>query len=301
MAVTPVQQLGKEAIAAKGWFAAHKWLLLRRVSQFAVLSLFLVGPLFGVWIVKGNLASSLTLDLLPLTDPFLLLQTLLASHKVETTALIGASIVAGFYLMLGGRVYCAWVCPVNVITDAAEWVRNKLGIKLSGQLPRSTRYWILAMTLLLAAVTGTLVWELFNPATLVQRAIIFGLGFAWMMMLGIFILDAFISRRAWCGHLCPMGAFYSMLGHVSLLRVSAVQRECCDDCMECFAICPEPQVITPALKGADKNIGPVILSSNCTNCGRCIDICSKQVFRFDHRFNNAIVNVKNTHQREVLP
>ncbi|HRD91107.1 MAG TPA: quinol dehydrogenase ferredoxin subunit NapH, partial [Accumulibacter sp.] len=33
-------------------------------------------------------------------------------------------------------------------------------------------------------------------------------------------------------------------------------------------------------------IGPVILAANCTNCGRCIDVCSKDVFAFGLRFNN---------------
>ena len=298
---TPVEQLGRDAIQAKGWIKAHKWLLLRRLSQLSILALFLVGPLFGVWIVKGNLASSLTLDVLPLTDPYLLVQSLFAGHVMETTAVLGALIVTVFYLLVGGRVYCSWVCPVNMITDLAEWVRNKLGIKGGTQLPRNVRYWILAMSFILALVTGTLAWELFNPATLVQRAIIFGVGFAWAMILAIFLFDAFVSRRGWCGHLCPMGAFYSLLGKFSVVRVSAVARSKCDDCMECFAICPEPQVITPALKGEAKDIGPVIMSSNCTNCGRCIDICSKDVFRFDHRFNNKIIDLKITHQREVLP
>lgn len=301
MAVTPYDQLGKDAVASKGWLKAHRWLLLRRISQLSILALFLLGPWFGLWIVKGNLVSSLTLDVLPLSDPYLLVQTLFTGHIAEATAITGALIVLAFYVLVGGRVYCSWVCPVNMITDFAEWTRNKLGIKAGTQLPRNARYWILAMTLVLAMLTGTLAWELFNPATLVQRALIFGLGFSWVMILGVFLFDAFVSRRGWCGHLCPMGAFYSIVGKPSILRVSAAQRNQCDDCMECFAICPEPQVITPALRGADKNIGPLIMSSNCTNCGRCIDICSKHVFKFDHRFNNDVLNSKITHQREVLP
>jgi len=301
MAATAMDKLGQEAIRSKGWWQAHQWLILRRFSQLSILALFLAGPWFGLWIVKGNLVSSLTLDTLPLTDPYLLVQSLFAGHLAETTAITGASIVVVFYLLVGGRVYCGWVCPVNMITDFAEWSRNKLRIKAGTQLPRNARYWILAMTFIVAAITGTLAWELFNPATLVQRALIFGIGFSWVMILAIFLFDAFVSRRGWCGHLCPMGAFYSLLGKLSVLRVSAVQRSKCDDCMECFAICPEPQVITPALKGETKHIGPVIMSSNCSNCGRCIDICSKNVFKFDHRFNNDVLNPKINHQREVLP
>jgi ferredoxin-type protein NapH len=285
-------QLGKDAIKTKGWLKAHKWLLLRRISQFGFLLLFLLGPWFGVWIVQGSLMSSMTLDVLPLTDPYLLLQTLVAGHIPETIAITGALIVIVFYLIVGGRSYCSWVCPVNVITDTAEWLRYRLGIKNAQTLSRRTRYMVLLMTLILAAVTGTLVWELVNPVTMVQRALVFGMGYAWMIVLGVFIFDLLVSRRGWCGHLCPVGAFYSVLGTYSLVRVSAADRDKCDDCMECFAICPEPQVITPALKGAGKNIGPIIRDSNCTNCGRCIDICSKHVFRFDHRFN---VNVAQRH------
>ena len=65
---------GAEVIKLKGWFAAHRYLILRRISQLAILGLFLAGPLLGVWIVKGNIASSLTLGVLPLTDPLVLLQ-----------------------------------------------------------------------------------------------------------------------------------------------------------------------------------------------------------------------------------
>jgi ferredoxin-type protein NapH len=57
--------------------------------------------------------------------------------------------------------------------------------------------------------------------------------------------------------------------------------------MDCFEVCPEPQVIRPALKGEAKGVGPVILSADCTNCGRCIDVCSKDVFTFGMRFNNS--------------
>jgi len=32
----------------------------------------------------------------------------------------------------------------------------------------------------------------------------------------------------------------------------------------------------------------VILAANCTNCGRCIDVCSKDVFTYDLRFNNPV-------------
>ncbi|OIP17977.1 MAG: quinol dehydrogenase ferredoxin subunit NapH [Betaproteobacteria bacterium CG2_30_59_46] len=281
--MSAARKIGTNVRAEKGWFASHKWLILRRISQLAILALFLVGPLAGLWIVKGNLAYSLTLNTLPLADPYVLLQSLLAGHIPEKMALIGVAIVLAFYFLVGGRVYCSWVCPVNMVTDAAAWLRGRLGIKGGAQISRKLRYWVLGMTLVLATVTGTIAWELINPVSMLHRGLIFGIGMTWTIVLAVFLLDLFVSANAWCGHVCPVGAFYSLLGRFSPLRVSAAKREACNDCMDCFAVCPEPQVIRPALKGAKQNIGPAILSPNCTNCGRCIDVCSKDVFRFGLR------------------
>ncbi len=265
-----------------------KWLLLRRASQLGILALFLLGPWAGIWIVKGNLSSSLTLDVLPLTDPFLLLQVLASGHLPETTALIGAAIVVAFYLLVGGRVFCGWVCPVNLITDGAAWLREKLGLRARARPPRSTRYWLLAMLLAATALTGMAVWEWVNPVSMLHRGLIFGFGFAWVVLLGVFLFDLLVASRGWCSHVCPMGATYSLVGVASLVRVRADHRARCDDCMECFRVCPEPQVIQPALKGAAQGLGPVITGINCTNCGRCIDVCDQDVFRFGTRFNNTM-------------
>ena len=282
-----IEHIGREAVMKKGWFAAHKWLVLRRFSQLTILGLFLLGPLAGIWWIKGNLSASLFLDTLPMTDPFVYLQTLLAGHvETATTAVTGVLIVLAFYLLVGGRVFCSWVCPVNLVTDAAAWGRNRLDIRQTAKLGRSTRYWMLAMTMVMAFATGTLAWELINPVSMVHRALIFGMGFAWLMLMGIFLFDLFVARRGWCSHLCPQGALYGLIGYLSPIRVRADNRAACDDCKECYIVCPEPQVITPALKGGVQGLGPVVSSGACTNCGRCIDVCAEDVFRFGTRFNN---------------
>ncbi len=194
---------GAEAIAAKGWLAAHKWLILRRSSQVGILLLFLVGPWFGWWIVKGNLNFSYTLNLLPLADPYVILQSLLAQQMPERRALIGTVIVVLFYLLVGGRSYCAWVCPVNLLTDFAYWLRVRLGLKGSAHISRPTRYWMLGMTLVAAAVTGSIAWEMVNPVSMMHRGLIFGLGLAWAVLLAVFLFDLFVMRHGWCGHLVP--------------------------------------------------------------------------------------------------
>ncbi len=271
----------------RSWLAANKWLLLRRFSQFGILALFLVGPMGGPWIIKGTLASSLVLGTVPLTDPLLLLQSLAARHWPETTALLGAFIVVATYAVVGGRTYCSWVCPINPLTDAAHWLHVRLGLPKGWQPGRHLRLALLAMALAVSALTGTVAWEFVNPVTLLYRGLLFGMGLAWAAVLAVFLFDLAISRRGWCSQLCPVGAFYGLVGAASLVRVSARHRERCDDCMDCFAVCPEAHVITPALRGAAQGIGPVIVSGDCTNCGRCIDVCDMHVFTFASRFGNA--------------
>ncbi|MCR6631833.1 MAG: quinol dehydrogenase ferredoxin subunit NapH [Magnetospirillum sp.] len=286
---------GAARAARQGWFAAHKWLLVRRLAQLGFLAVFLTGPLLHVWIAKGTLASSLTLGMLPLTDPMMAVQSLLARHALESTALLGAGIVLAAYWLVGGRAYCSWVCPLNPVTDFAAWLRARLGVKETLGLDRRLRLWLLLGVMAGSAATGTIVWEFVNPVTLLHRGLVTGAilggGAAALVVAAVLLFDLGVAAHGWCGHLCPVGAFYGLIGHASVVRVRADNRTACDNCMECFAVCPERQVIAPALRGADKGIGPVIVSGDCTNCGRCIDVCSKQVFRFGTRFGGAAVKV----------
>ncbi|WP_068088122.1 quinol dehydrogenase ferredoxin subunit NapH [Polycladidibacter stylochi] len=265
----------------------NRFLILRRLTQVFFLGLFLAGPWAGIWLVKGTLSGSLTLDILPLTDPFLLLQTMLTGHWPELTGLLGGVIVVLAYMVLGGRLYCSWVCPMNIVTDAAGWLHRKLDLKKGWQPKRQTRLYMLVTVMLLAMGTGSLAYELVNPVTMLHRGLVFGMGFVWGVVVIVFLFDTFVSRHGWCGHLCPMGAFYGLLNHKSLLRVSASNREACDDCMDCFEVCPENHVISPALRGKGEQT-PLILSRDCTDCGRCIDVCDLNVFEFTHRFNTKI-------------
>lgn len=284
MSIMARHPAGAQAIAAKGWLGAHRYLILRRLSQAVFLGLFLLGPWFGIWWVEGTLAGSRSFDILPLTDPLIVLQSVLAGHWPELTALIGAAIVLAAYALIGGRVYCSWVCPINPVTDAAHWLHDRLGLPKGWQPKRATRLWLLASVLAVSALSGTIAWEIVNPITMLHRGLVFGMGFAWALVLAVFVFDLLVARRGWCGRLCPVGAFYGLVGTGSLLRVSAAGRAACDDCMDCFAVCPENHVIAPALRGKPGET-PLILSVDCTNCGRCVDVCAVDVFAFTHRFD----------------
>lgn len=291
---TRLQEGGRNELDLKGLSMSagllrrYRHLLARRALQSLVLMLFAAGPWWGLWVVKGNLSSSLTLGTLPLTDPFVLAQTIAAGHVPAVAAWLGAAIIVAVYAVFGGRSFCSWVCPVNVATDTAGWLRRRWGMR-SGRAPtRSLRHVLLVAVLAVCALTGSAVWESVNPVSLTQRALIFGGTAAFAGVAAVFLFDLLVAPRGWCGHVCPHGAFFGLLGHCSLLRISAQASSRCNDCGDCYAVCPEPQVIPVALKGKD-GAGPVIRSADCTNCGRCIDVCSTDVFRFTHRWDSRRV------------
>jgi len=273
------KKVGSEAIKKLGWFTAHRFLLLRRLSQLSVLVLFLLGPLAGVWLIEGNLSSSLLLKVIPMTDPFILTQSLAAGFVPALDALLGAAIILLIYFIVGGRVFCSWVCPVNLITDFAYWCRKKLKLSSGSYRPsKNLRFWLLGAILLGSFINGFILWEMINPVSMFHRGILFGMGAGISVLIAVYLFDLLVLERGWCGYVCPMGAFYSLIGTLSPLAVSAKRREHCDDCLDCFVVCPEPQVLKGPLHGAHRGFGPRINSSQCTHCFRCIDVCAEDVF-----------------------
>lgn len=269
---------GKSAVEKKGWWLANRFLLMRRISQFVILTAFIVGPTVGLWILKGNLSASILLDLIPFTDPFVYIQSLFSGHIGERQALVGVLIIVLFYLIVGGRVFCSWVCPINLLTDLAAWLRRKFNLRKEQPLSRYWRYWFLVMVMLVSLLTGTLAFELINPVSALPRAILFGIGISWSLFLLIFIFDLLAVEHGWCGHLCPVGAFYSLLNKFSFIKVEARHRDKCDNCMDCFNVCPEPQILKGPVHGKKNNLNTLVTDISCTNCGRCVDVCGQDVF-----------------------
>jgi len=254
---------------------ANRYRILRRVVQISVLSLFFAGNAVGWKVLQGDLSSSLLFGVVPLADPFALLQVFATGTMVAGQALLGGGIVLLFFAAVAGRSFCGWVCPVNIVTDLADTVSAAAGGEnRSLQMSRNARYWVLGLSLALSAWLGIAAFEWISPIGALHRGVIFGMGMGWTSVVAVFLFDVFVVRNGFCGHLCPLGAFYSLTGGWSAVRVLH-SKDACTRCMRCVESCPEPQVL-PLVGKWDG----AVTSGECTNCGRCIEVCPDRAMRF---------------------
>lgn len=274
-----------------GLLFQHRYLLLRRCSQAMILLLFIACNHYGWKALRGNLSTSNLFGIVHLADPFSVLQIAATGSLVAGQALFGAVIVLVFFSILGGRMFCSWVCPMNAVTDCANWLRSSFDIdtgSISRQISRSVRYWAIGLSLALSATLGVAAFEWISPIAMFHRGAIFGMGMGWAAVLAVFLFDFAVLRHGFCGHICPLGGFYALAGRYSLLRVRHDLGRC-TLCMKCVEHCPESQV----LAAVGKETG-LVLSGECTNCGKCIEVCEDRAMGFAVRIAAAAAQKDST-------
>lgn len=286
----------------------NRFLILRRFFQLMILGLFVLGnyailelrshqeerniiirntPDFELsgtilskdnlsTILSGNLSFSKILGQISLSDPFATLQLFLAGGVLALDIWLGALLVFFFYGVFAGRAYCAYVCPVNLLTDLASLLRKKLGINAfkAVNLPRGFKYGVLFLSLLLSFVFAIPAFESINPVSAFHREVIFGMGFGLLGVAAIFIFDLFVLKDGFCGHICPIGATFSLIGKFAFLKVKHDVSKC-TQCMKCIGICPEPQVLDIVGKRS-----AFVNQMACMRCGRCIELCDDNALKF---------------------
>ncbi len=272
-------------VSAKRGLGNYRFLFLRRLVQVTIIALYVSAFSGAQSILAGNLSGTLLFDTLVLADPFAALQMLAAGIELDVRVLIGATIMLLFYGLIAGRAFCSWVCPVNILTDIAAWANRHIpyvqgSLRRSVRFSRDLRYWVLGLALLLSALTGVAAFEAISPVSLLHRGIVYGIGFSGLSVLtAVFLYDLLIQKNGFCGHICPLGAFYSLVTRFSLVRIN-YDLESCSDCMDCKVVCPEKQVLPMIGKSSS-----MVADSACTNCGRCIDVCNDHSLSFVIRSN----------------
>lgn len=276
--------------------------LARMACELAVLILFAGSARWG-WSVAGRplllgtLSQSRVLDFIALTDPLALLERLCAGVVPTASALAGAAIITLFYGLIGSRAFCGWICPMTLVVESAAWLRGRLSLPADLiRLPRSARMAALAAALLASLATGSAAFETVSPQALLWRDLIFGTGLsALSAALAIFALELGLMREGWCGHLCPLGALWSLIGRVSPAPLATIRFDDarCTRCAQCIKVCPERQVI----RFHDLARTGRIPSGDCMLCGRCVEVCEEEALGL-HLGRTSLTATKTTKETQ---
>lgn len=248
----------------------------------------------------GNL-SALGWESVSVLCPLGALGTMLASKTIVPRAVVSL-VIAVVALLVLGRAFCAWVCPVPLwgkvrdafkkgearedgtqqSLDAGEGAKapNRQGRCAgcaAGCKPSNSRYLVLGGGLLSAAVFGFPVFCLVCPI---------GLSFALVFVLiNLFIagdvtwsvvaipvllaLEVTVFHK-WCSHICPLSALMSLVGKANrTLRPTIDVARCVEkgdgQCGRCHQVCEVGIDPRHPERGA--------AWEECTKCHACVEAC----------------------------
>jgi cytochrome c oxidase accessory protein FixG len=185
--------------------------------------------------------------------------------------------------VLYGRVYCGYMCPQMIFSEAStglqSWLRRKVNKRFSRQ--SAVRRNLMASTYFYAIAGAASVFLAFifisyfvEPRDLWNRLRILDLqtagGIAGATVTLITFLDFTLIRQKFCTSVCPYGYLQGLLGDKNTLLVHYRDEErACIQCKKCVRVCE---------MGIDIRDSP--LQIECIHCGECIDACVDIMARF---------------------
>ncbi len=101
-------------------YRMKRWILVISIHV-----LFFLSFAIDIQVLEGTLNGSRFLGF-HLIDPFTTMQMYLSSYNLPINVLIGTVTIVLFYLLVGGRSYCAWVCPYGILSEIGEKWHNTL-------------------------------------------------------------------------------------------------------------------------------------------------------------------------------
>jgi len=265
----------------------HKWRNIRWAILIFFNFLFFASFYFDIQILEGTLSGSRLLGF-HLIDPLVTLQVILSSKIIMVNLVIGVVTIILIYLMFGGRSFCAWICPYHWLAELGEKIHQTLKknkIIKNHTFDRKIRYYFYGFFLVLALITGYIVFETINPVAIISRFIVYGPSLMLLWVMALLIFEILFSRRAWCRYFCPVGVSYQLIGLLSPLRIKW-DKENCSNCKRCQSVCLVPHVLNDSV---NQGVSDYVNASDCTRCGLCVDICDDEALSYGVKYLDKII------------
>ena len=225
--------------------------------------------------LKGNTWSG-TFGHLQMSDPLAVLGQTAGSLKLYWPFILTA-LIPFILTALLGRFYCGWICPATFLYELNSnlgLLLRKSGLRIGNKyFDKRLKYIVLAIGLLIAMISGSVVFASMYPPAVVGREIYYaialgGFGTGAVYFLLTMLFELLVARRGFCRYLCPGGALYSLMGRFRILRIKRIVEEC-TDCAKCNVVCEF------GLDPLRDNFG-----QECNNCTACIAVCPTDAMTF---------------------
>jgi len=265
----------------------HAWTVARRVTALAFVALLALAAGGGPAWLTGSASATWAFDLVPFVDPLAGIESMLAARAVTVTTVIGVASLLVIAVVLG-PVFCGWVCPLGLLMDLNEAVRDRvIGRRLKRRRPApnpppapAARGAVLVAVLVFALLAGAPIFQALSPINLLVRGLLFGSA-TGLIALAVLLGLEWFRPRLWCRVACPLGALYGLVGRHGVLRVRIDRaRVSRSPCRQCTRDCPMGIRVLEEYVEGDRTW---IDHSACIRCGACADVCPQDVLRLGFR------------------
>ena len=184
--------------------------------------------------------------------------------------------------------------PVGLLFDLNDVVRTWLARALgrfslrlpSIPIPKTTKYWLLLVALIISLISAMPIFTVISPINIVALSVIYGPGIELVFVVGLVAFE-YVSPRAFCRSLCPLGALYCLLGKFGIPAVRIQPKRLChESCRVCSISCPMAIPVQAEYVARSKT---AVHDAECTRCGTCIDRCPTEMLslRVRNPFRNG--------------
>ena len=270
----PVRQRKKLPVVNKDFkLDKYNWHILRRVIHFVCFAIFVALPFFDI----------MRFDIPRQRFYFAGYEFWINEFAIIFFSLLFLMFIIAAMSMLYGRVYCGYLCPQMIFSEAAINLEDKIKTFINKRFAKQTlnvRHWMnrIAVYAILGIASVFLAFVFISyfvePRDLFQRLISFDIvtagGIAGAVVTLIAFADFAFLRTTFCTTVCPYGYLQGILGDDDTLVVHYRDpQEICVECNKCVRVCH---------MGIDIRKSPYQIE--CIHCGECVDACKSIMGKF---------------------